>query len=357
MKTTYNLFRDKYLIGTLEVKSPLESSSIMQGVLRYRNEISENIGWEAKRYKNAFKAFEAFIIKRDIEQVPEDKLLSSPEYSKLEEGEIGHYLFEGNYFITNKKDEHYSIELVGYNNHLMYFELSQKLDICPLLEEFSISNPYQNLFDFQLVNDPNGVHKFGGNIDFEITNLKQHVHLTFTLDLTDVNLPIIWDKQITKIPLLYSFNSMDDFQYQIISNDSINIIHMGGDDDEMIINNQFPESSFSAKELSYKEKRMRVYNSHDSCNSLNAEDNVLWENMGGNTPLLFGGKPPHNQGEIKCCNNQCDHKQPVELFFTLVPFEIDQQRDFWEEYDNEFIDICFYICQSCKNIIVRNSCD
>ena len=76
----------------------------------------QNIGWQANRYYEAFKALEAFIVKKEIENIPEKELLKTDEYQKLCEGEIAHYLFEGQYYLSNRFDEHYKIELLAKND-------------------------------------------------------------------------------------------------------------------------------------------------------------------------------------------------------------------------------------------------
>ena len=355
LKKHFNLFHDKYFLGSVTTNNSLDVSKNYQGALSLRKAAVQNIGWQANRYYEAFKALEAFIVKKEIENIPEKELLKTDEYQKLCEGEIAHYLFEGQYYLSDRFDKHYKIELLGIHEKTIVFTLEEKLKDFHLQNDYSFLDSFQNIFDFTLVADSKGMHSFGGPCHWKINNQKQDIHLTFELDLRDTLLPLISKLGISKLPLLYCLNSSDDFQYEIVSDGKINVIQMEDFDEEMITCKELPKTSFSVRELSYEEKRMRALHNHEANDGQNEEDKLLWEKLGGNTPHLFGGKAAFNQESVSCLNSKCNHKKPVELFFTLVPFKINGNSEFWEEWDSEFIDICFYICRSCKNIIVRNS--
>ncbi|MCM8528315.1 MAG: hypothetical protein NE327_17455 [Lentisphaeraceae bacterium] len=354
-KYQFNLFRNNYYLGIIHADFPFEETSPVSARIELRMDIIQSIGWEATRYSKALKALEEFILFKERTNLSEKELLQSAEYLKLCNGEIGHYLFEGTYFISNRFENHFEIELNSFKGDSIQFKICNQLDKAPCLTDYTFLDSFQSLYDFTLVKDPKGLHKFGGSNQLKITGLKQDVHLTFLLNLKDSKLPLISKDNITKLPLLYCFHSTDDFQYELVSENEVNIIYMESFNEEMITSSEFPSVSFSIKELTYEEKRMRSFHAHPLNSGLNNEDNILWSDLGGNTPFLFCGKPQLNQGSVSCLNANCDHKESIDLLFTLVPFKIEDDSSFWEEWDSEYIDICFYICRGCKNIIVRNS--
>jgi hypothetical protein len=294
---------------------------------------------------------------------------------KLREGEIGHYVLrsgEGWHVVDEARNAR-GVELIAYRQDgQIVWEWREDDDLpsndnCPV-QQFDAIKPTTH---FRVEIQESGRHRFGGAVAHQGVvppGSDVPLHHLLTIDLADLRSPFQYSSgSIRYLPMYYPLaygSGGAQVQYAVVSDDEIEIVHMSDHEpdgeDAYFQHEQLPKGRAQIVPLTYEELRLSVFMSHSPDVDLDPEDFALWMGMGGNYSIRLGAPPHVNQADATCHNSDCELFERSfipEPLVSVPPIPINGVTDFWDEYDNEYIEFRFGLCPSCRQIIAFNVCD
>ncbi len=362
----YRVFCDGMSVGILTVN--LVEDGVVWGVIEFDEEIKSQRGWKAKRIATALDAFSEFVRVRDEEVEDSQSNRMQLAVDRVEDGEIGHYLFVVPWHVCDETRELRIVDLIAYldDGRIGWSWRDEGEVVESSNNEMPLFSADRDILNYRLVIQSAGRHAFGGAPRHKGTtplgsDVPLHHFLTF--DLADLKSPFHYRHGgIRYLPLYYPLaygHGGAKLQYEVASDDEIRIIHLhGGPSGVDDIVPVLPPSNAEIVALTYEEVRLRLFEQHPSRPELDSADLRIWERMGGVHAVLFGGRSGWRHGPVSCKNPSCSASEVnLEMITVIPPIPINGKTDFWGDYDNVGLDFCFGLCPSCRTIIAYNTCD
>ncbi len=107
----YRVFCDGMSVGILTVN--LVEDGVVWGVIEFDEEIKSQRGWKAKRIATALDAFSEFVRVRDEEVEDSQSNRMQLAVDRVEDGEIGHYLFVVPWHVCDETRELRIVDLIA----------------------------------------------------------------------------------------------------------------------------------------------------------------------------------------------------------------------------------------------------
>lgn len=362
----YRIFCDGMSAGIVKVK--LTEEGIVWGVIEFDEEIKSQWGWKAKRIATALDAFSEFVRVRDEEGEDSQSNRMQLAIERVEDGEIGHYLFVVPWHVCDETRELRLVDLVAYldDGRIGWSWCDEGEAVESTNAAMPLFGADRDILNYRLVMQSAGRHVFGGPPRHKVTppvGSDVSLHHFLSIDLADLKSPFHYRHGgIRYLPLYYPLaygNGGAELQYEVVSDDEIRIIELdgapsGGVDIVPIL----PRSNADIVALTYEEVRLRLFAQHPTRPEFDSADLRLWERMGGVHAVLFGGRSWSHNGGGFCKNPACSATDGnLEMITVIPPIPIDGKTDFWGDYDNVGVDFCFGLCPSCRTIIAYNTCD
>lgn len=193
------------------------------------------------------------------------------------------------------------------------------------------------------------------------------LHLFLAIDLDDPHCPVCSDLPIRYLPLYYPLKYGQGggaCQYSVVSDHSIQLLHMSDPADEeaqqYIRVPHLPAAKGNIIPLKYEEARILGFMAADGYFQPDDKDMAILEDLGD---LIAIGGTQHlgpNAGDIICKNPQCEffnRRVYIDVVATFPPMSINGSEDFWHEFQGGAVLFCFCLCRSCGTVIAFNIAD
>lgn len=223
---------------------------------------------------------------------------------------------------------------------------------------------------FRLVRADDGMHRFGGpaschgvvppGTDVPV----QHV---VSLELADPLVPIEKEPGVTRLPLFYPFKygcGGPDMQYAVRSDDEIEILYLSDPtpderDEQYIQVDVLPTAKMALTPLTYEQARILGFMAADAHFQPNDDDRDILNQLDINNLVQVGGFHPRipNAPDTICHNPKCEFNERRVYFDAIVlmpPIPINDDDDYWYEFQGAHMTFCFGLCRYCGTVIVFN---
>lgn len=367
----YIVRHEDFLVGFLQLDRHDETTSF--GRLKLVESIIHRVGWKAQRVATALDAFATYMSLAAEEGVNSKSKKMRAALAQIEKGEVGHYLLPDGWHVLDETRHARGIDLLDYREDgRVAWSWRDEADLkeytAPPMPAFA---PALDLLRFRLLFQEAGRHRFGGPAKHGGVIPKGStvpLHHFLTIDLADLRSPFHYQSGAIRYlpcyyPLAYGEGGAS-VQYQVCSDNRIQIIHLSDpapDKGRAYVKVPcLPPTQAKILELTYEELRVRAFRDHPSCEGLNPDDEAVWNKLGGNKAMVFGGAPPPNSGSMTCKNPGCksfDSVINLEVILCIPPISINGRTDFWHEFDGASVQFYFGLCPSCRDVIAFNVCD
>lgn len=225
----------------------------------------------------------------------------------------------------------------------------------------------------RLVPAEQGAHQFGGVCNFSgLTPAGSEVLVQqlLLLDLSDPDMPFTCDPPINSLPLLYPFKygfGGPEMQYSVVSDTEVEILYLSDpepDDPEgqYLQVETLPVQPLELRALTYEEARLLAFQREDGYFQSNSADRSLLKELDTKNLIALGGRRNYieNAPDIICRNPRCDcngRRTHFHFLASVPPIPVQNQDEFWYEFQGAYVDFCFVLCSRCGTVITFNVAD
>lgn len=357
---------------------------IWSGRIQLTESVKSRVGWQARRFADALDAMATYLQVLGEEGEKTRSCRFKAAVARLEQGEIGHYLFvtKGWHAVDEARTSR-GLKLLNYFRDGMLvwqWQPSPKRQCSPTMIQPSFA-PISSLLSHRLIIREGGRHPVGGpprHLGVLPLGSQVPLHHLLTIDLADLRSPLFYRAGgIRYLPLYYPLaygSGGARVQYLVRSDDRIEIVFMSDSEPDApprcsILVPELPVTGAEFVELTYEELRVRkirelemraIRGRPDLPDGMSPADDKLCDDLEGNTSVLLGGTLDENAGTQVCRNPACDKFETnIELVVLacVPPIRINGSTAFWDDYESDSLRFYFGLCPCCRSVIASNFCD